>query len=398
MKKLYWILVIATVCIIATPIIANGTYCLTEKATLGDTSPTNPSLASLGGRLYIAWNGTDSHHKLNVMSSSDNGRTFGNKYTSGETSPDGPALAVHNGSLYITWRGTGNEHLNVARVNLQGNSITGFSQKVTLGDTSPATPGLASLGGRLYIAWNGTDSHHKLNVMSSSDNGRTFGKKYTSGETSPDASALVVHNGSLYVTWRGTGNQRLNVAEVNVNPLTQFSLNVPMHAQETSNWCWAASGQMIMDFLGRNVAQCTEANNRFGRSDCCSIALCPNPVTPTYVNKQCIGCPCPGWPEFNKYGFDFSRTSNKALSWDELNNQIICLRRPVAFSWGWTGGGGHMMVARGLRIAVDGTEYVEINDPWSPCSGDHRFITYTFYDQFSGDHTHWDDYYNIRRR
>ncbi|MHB8390369.1 MAG: sialidase family protein [Acidobacteriaceae bacterium] len=192
------------------------------KVTLGDTSPRSPSLASLDGRLYIAWKG-DGNDNLNVMCSADSGITFGGKFTSPETSPQGPGLCVHNDNLYITWKGDGNDNLNVARVNLSGNSVTGFSNKVTLGDTSPVSPSIASLNGRLYIAWKG-DGNDNLNVMYSTDNGATFGNKYTSPETSPQAPGLCVHNGNLYITWKGDGNDNLNIAQVNIsgNSITGF--------------------------------------------------------------------------------------------------------------------------------------------------------------------------------
>ena len=40
---------------------------------------------------------------------------------------------------------------------------------------------------------------------------------------------------------------------------------VSLRGQETPVWCWAASGEMCMDFLGTDVSQCDEANKRFGR-------------------------------------------------------------------------------------------------------------------------------------
>ena len=187
-------------------------YCTFQKITLGDTSPLSPALASLNGRLFLGWKG-DGNDNLNVMYSTDNGQTFGNKYTSPETSPQAPALTAHNGNLYIAWKGDGNNNLNVALVNQQGNNITGFS-KVTLGDTSPVSPALASLNGRLYLAWKGSGNDN-LNVMYSTDNGHTFGNKYTSPETSPQAPALAVHNGNLYIAWKGDSNDNLNVALVN---------------------------------------------------------------------------------------------------------------------------------------------------------------------------------------
>lgn len=188
-----------------------------------ETSPKNPSIASLNGRLYIAWKG-DGNDFLNVMYSSDNGRTFGHKFTSRETSPQAPALCAHNGNLYITWKGDGNDNLNVAIVDISGTNITGFSNKVTLGDTSPLSPSLASFGGRLYIAWKG-DGNDNLNVMYSSNNGASFGNKYTSPETSPQAPGLASSPNNLFITWKGDGNDNLNVATVNISgaSITGFS-------------------------------------------------------------------------------------------------------------------------------------------------------------------------------
>ena len=52
-----------------------------------------------------------------------------------------------------------------------------------------------------------------------------------------------------------------------------------------------------------------------------------------------------------------------------------------------------MMVAIGYKT-VDAVNWVEVNDPWSPCVGDHKFITYDRYVAGPG-YTHWNDYYNI---
>src|SRR5678815_5331156 len=51
------------------------------------------------------------------------------------------------------------------------------------------------------------------------------------------------------------------------------TVSVSLRGQETSVWCWAASGEMCMDFLGTDVSQCDEANKRFGRTDCCNSCL-----------------------------------------------------------------------------------------------------------------------------
>lgn len=171
------------------------------------------------------------------------------------------------------------------------------------------------------------------------------------------------------------------------------SLPVTLHPQETSMWCWAASGQMVMHYLGNNVAQCTQANNRFGVTNCPCAQCGPSPV----ANPPCVNG---GWPEFDKYGFTFQRTSDTALTWAQLRKELAqksgCGKTPVAYSWHWTGGGGHMMVANGW-VTVGGTDYVAILDPWAPCVGDARIIPYTEY--VSGpNHTHWDDFHKIRRQ
>lgn len=173
-------------------------------------------------------------------------------------------------------------------------------------------------------------------------------------------------------------------------PALVGSLPVQLHPQETGMWCWAASGQMIMDYLGRDVSQCTQANLRFNRSDC-PCTQCTSPVS----NPPCVWG---GWPEFDKYGFTFKRTTNAALTWEQLREQISnqpnCKRRPFAFTWHWPGGGGHMMVAKGY-LTMEGANYVVMLDPWAPCRGDERIITYDYYVESPGHHTHWDDFYDI---
>ena len=49
------------------------------------------------------------------------------------------------------------------------------------------------------------------------------------------------------------------------SPEVASTLPVAMRAQETSMWCWAASGEMTMEYLGApDIRQCDEANKRFG--------------------------------------------------------------------------------------------------------------------------------------
>jgi len=157
-----------------------------------------------------------------------------------------------------------------------------------------------------------------------------------------------------------------------------------LNGQQTGMWCWAASGQMTMNFLhsASNVQQCDESNKRFGRTDCCN-----SPVPSACVNG--------GWPEYGKYSFKSDITSDAPLSWTQIKSQIYCAKKPFAFSWHWNGGGGHMMVATGY-VTIDGTNYVSVNNPWPPTGGVQEVYTYDKYVGGSSyDHTHWNDYYNI---
>jgi papain like cysteine protease AvrRpt2 len=161
-------------------------------------------------------------------------------------------------------------------------------------------------------------------------------------------------------------------------------LPVPLRGQLTGMWCWAASGQMTMNYIhaASNVTQPDEANRRFGRTDC------GNSPTPT-------ACIQGGWPEYEKYNFTRVRTSDTALTWSQLRQEIGCAGRPFAFSWHWPGGGGHMMVAIGYRT-TERSNWVLVNDPWPPTSGNQVWMLYSRYVATPGDHTHWDDFYQIR--
>lgn len=161
------------------------------------------------------------------------------------------------------------------------------------------------------------------------------------------------------------------------------SVATTLRPQQTNMWCWAASGEMCMDFLGTDVSQCDEANKRFGRSDCCN-----SPVP--------AGCVNGGWPEFAKYGFTANVTSDAALSFDEIKKQIFCKSAPIAYSWHWNGGGGHMMVIHGY-VVIDGTQYVSVQDPWAPNVGNARIVSYDSYVSGTG-YTHWNDYYDIKKQ
>lgn len=169
-------------------------------------------------------------------------------------------------------------------------------------------------------------------------------------------------------------------------------LGISFRGQETRQWCWAASGQMIMEFLGATVdiRQCIQACNQFNCSTCCS--------KPTPEN-----CIAGGWPEFDKYGFSAASSGN-ALSWKGLVAEIDA-GRPVAFAWRWLDNNGlptntgHMLVAYGYSTA-DGMKTVRVWDSLPVGSGEAKDMSYEDFvagNDYGADYVHWRDYYGIQR-
>ncbi len=146
-------------------------------------------------------------------------------------------------------------------------------------------------------------------------------------------------------------------------------------------WCWAASGEMVMDFLGVDVTQCDQANQRFNQTTCCQ-------------SSPPIACVQTGWPEFDEYDFTFEKTNHAHLCWDQIVNQISNERAPFCFTKKWTGNGGHMLVVYGY-LEIDGERSLLVHDPLPVNVGTSSIIPYEEY--ISGaDFTHWNDYYQIR--
>ena len=168
--------------------------------------------------------------------------------------------------------------------------------------------------------------------------------------------------------------------------------NVPnvLRPQETGNWCWAATTQMLAQHVGIAVTQCALANHRFGKSNCCNAqnegSSCP----------KTDDCNAPGWPELDFAGLTFKETET-ALSWADVQSQLFCSKKPMGYAYGTEGVVGHVLVVKGY-VSVGSTNYVVLNDPWSPCEGAERLITYEEYVNPAGTSTHWTTFYNIAKK
>ncbi|MBC9795819.1 papain-like cysteine protease family protein [Sinomicrobium weinanense] len=168
------------------------------------------------------------------------------------------------------------------------------------------------------------------------------------------------------------------------------SVNNTLRPQETNNWCWAATTQMIAQNEGVFVTQCELANHRFGKTNCCNFEnegeSCP----------KTNDCNSPGWLELDYAGLKFSE-SDTAISWKKLKKCIYCSKDVLGYAYGTPGVVGHVVVIRGY-IVIGGEKYVVLNDPWSPCNGSERLITYADYTDPSGTATHWRTWYGISKK
>ena len=202
----------------------------------------------------------------------------------------------------------------------------------------------------------------------------------------------------------------LAVVDVHWANAEEKILAVHVSAQEMSNWCWAASAEMTMAFGGRNgrtnVSQCVHASMK--RAD--GVNCCPDDVR----------CDKSGWPVFERFGFRACQTSNKPVSWEDLQHEINS-NRPICGTIMWTDKlrgrpVGHMFLIRGYEIDKDGEKWIHVIDP-SPMpdpqassaelrrGGDEFRMKYEDFrgcgspDKVKegwGAFTHWNDYYGVQ--
>lgn len=138
-------------------------------------------------------------------------------------------------------------------------------------------------------------------------------------------------------------------------------LDVTETIQEHSQWCWSATSRAVMLYYGTNYSQCYITNWAFGINYACgnntfewnSNANQPNYLYGTSGSVQSI---------LLKLGGISNTAYKKASSWSnvtwDINNN-----RPFVMRYGWTSGGGHIMVGDGWET-YNNTKYVHIMNPW----------------------------------
>lgn len=124
------------------------------------------------------------------------------------------------------------------------------------------------------------------------------------------------------------------------NPEKSFQLDMKNQPQQSFEWCWAASGEMAMEFVDSQikVCQCQQATMLFCRScpgkGCCTVSNDVDPCNNYFLFDPDSPCDQPAWPDFKDFGFaEPSSTSERALSFRDIQTELYCNKKPVIFSW-----------------------------------------------------------------
>lgn len=125
-------------------------------------------------------------------------------------------------------------------------------------------------------------------------------------------------------------------------------LDITMQAQQKTNWCWAAGGNTIAAWFGRNHTQNQFCNAAFGRQQ---GTECPNSQA-TLGNVQ--------------NGLDWAGVSPGSyvsgwLRYPTVQTEVNA-GRPIETRIQWQSGGGHMHVVYGYDTA---NSWVYWGDPWA---------------------------------
>lgn len=137
-------------------------------------------------------------------------------------------------------------------------------------------------------------------------------------------------------------------------------LNVPLTTQEHSQWCWSGSSKAVIGFYKSAPSQCAIVNWAFGINYACgngtfnwnSYANQPNSLYGSGGSVQNI---LSNWG-VGTYAYTY------ASSWNSVVSDINA-NKPFVIRFGWTAGGGHIMVGTGYEV-WNGYSYVTYMNPW----------------------------------
>jgi hypothetical protein len=125
-----------------------------------------------------------------------------------------------------------------------------------------------------------------------------------------------------------------------------------MQTQSETEWCWAAVSTSVAVFFGSTTwTQCKVAATELTPLDCCGADASTGCNKPWFLDTALtvVG------------HFDRIDASNSPFA--DVQTEINA-RRPLCCRIAWAGGGAHFLALGGWSTAPDGTDYVDVYDPY----------------------------------
>ncbi|MBI9092742.1 MAG: C39 family peptidase [Desulfobacterium sp.] len=132
-----------------------------------------------------------------------------------------------------------------------------------------------------------------------------------------------------------------------INGLTKI-LETPQVTQEKTEWCWAGVSQSVLDYYGESFTQTQIAQYGTGGANIWNW-LWGRTLYPTRNGIDII---------LNHFAGVSTTPYPQYLSLIDLEENISD-DKPVVIRWGWSNGGGHFVIARGIE-----SDKVHIMDPF----------------------------------
>lgn len=172
-----------------------------------------------GVELVIAWTGTDSHHHLNLAASFSplaGNFQWSQTMTQNQLASGGPSIAAIGGTLYMGWTGTdGNHSLNLASNAISGGLQTGAAELININGVNLGSPNPPSLSGTGSLAYAWRMGGDTIELATDPQITPIQNRLIDNGAITTDNSpAIAPFNGALWVCWLD-GNGQLEVAPAN---------------------------------------------------------------------------------------------------------------------------------------------------------------------------------------
>jgi hypothetical protein len=125
-----------------------------------------------------------------------------------------------------------------------------------------------------------------------------------------------------------------------------------VQTQLQNQWCWAAVSTSVAVFFGSTQwTQCSVATTQFPGLACCGADASGGCNQPWYLDRALI--------QVGHFGSLTVPNAAYAVVMTEINGG-----RPLCCRIQWAGGGAHFVALGGWSQAPDGTDFVDVYDPY----------------------------------